>query len=47
MALEITDFGRDLSVGGNSGDLKSADFNHFWQQLFASKAAGAPQVQYS
>ena len=47
MALEITDFGRDLSVGGSSGDLKSADFNDFWQQLFASKAAGAPQVQYS
>lgn len=46
MALEVTNRGADLVDGGNTGDLKSADFNSFWSQLFASKAAGAPQVSY-
>lgn len=45
MALEVTDRGRDLANNSN-GDLKSADFNAFWNQLFASKAAGDPQVSY-
>lgn len=45
MALEVTDRGRDLATNSN-GDLRSADFNAFWNQLFASKAAGDPQVSY-
>ena len=43
-ALEITDRGRDLSVGSTKSDLTSVNFNNFWTQLFASRAAGDPQV---
>jgi hypothetical protein len=41
MALEITDRGRDLSSQQDSDD-----FNAFWNELFASKAAGSPHVIY-
>ena len=45
-ALEVTDRGRDLSEGSSKSDLTSVNFNNFWTQLFASRAAGGPQVSY-
>jgi hypothetical protein len=41
MVLEVTDRGRDLP-----SEADSVNFNAFWNEFFASKGAGRPQVKY-